>query len=49
MVDNDETEKEGIFNILKKHLTEKELIELIMCISIFMGVGRMNKFIGLDY
>lgn len=49
MVDNDETGKEDIFDILKKHLTEKELIELIMCIGIFMGVGRMNKFIGLDY
>lgn len=49
MVDNDETGKEAIFDILKKHLTEKELIELIMCIGIFMGVGRMNKFIGLDY
>lgn len=49
MVDNDEMDKLEIFENLKKYLSEKELIELIMCISIFMGVGRMNKFIGLDY
>ncbi|MFT9495396.1 hypothetical protein [Anaerosolibacter sp.] len=49
MVDNDEGNKIELFNTLKKYLSDKELIELTMSISIFMGIGRMNKFIGLEY
>jgi alkylhydroperoxidase family enzyme len=49
MVSNDTSENEAIFAVLKNHFSDSELVELTMSIGFFIGVGRMNHFLDLDF
>jgi alkylhydroperoxidase family enzyme len=49
MAANDVTNKDALFDVLKKQLNDSELLELTMCIGIFIGVGRMNRFLDLEF
>lgn len=49
MVENNTSENDDLFAILKEEFSESDIVELTLSIGFFIGVGRMNRFLGLEF
>jgi alkylhydroperoxidase family enzyme len=49
MVTNDPSNKDELYNKLKAHFSNAEIVELTMSIGFFLGVGRINRFLDVEF
>lgn len=49
MVENNLEERNAIYQKLRAYFTEEEIVELTLSIGFFLGIGRMNRFLDIQF
>ncbi|KEO83861.1 hypothetical protein [Tumebacillus flagellatus] len=49
MAANDLSGRDEVYAILQAHLSDSEVVEITMCIGFFLGTGRVNRFLDVEF